>query len=127
MKLLQTLEGNVKDKALSSMVAYFERVIRESISLLAPQETNQQVVVIAASLATGHAIRKGKKVICLSIKNEKKMLCDEFERKRLKFLEGVPLVKPKEFTSVATVAAPHSLFNSDKLMAMNELLALIQS
>lgn len=94
--LLENLDSEAKIKANAMMNNDMNRVINDSVILLAPSDTNSKVIQVAIALTTLHATEKGTSTIHSIIREEKKKLIDEFGRKERKFISGVPLVTSKK-------------------------------
>jgi len=124
MVLLHALEVKVQKQATTKMHTDFDRIIKGSLQLLAPPETNPTVVEIACSLAMTHATQKGKNTIRSLISEEKRKLADEFVRKEKKFKAGVPLSSSKRGQ-----AQPRNSTGSDNTSyeSIIELSALLKS
>jgi hypothetical protein len=89
--LLQSLDVSVNLKAREEMNNEFGRIIRGTLELLSPPDTQTKVREIASSLALQHASDKGDQVIRSFIREEKRQLIAEFTRKESKVNAGVPL------------------------------------
>merc|ERR1719253_697215 len=88
MELLEALDSKARKEATSLMTIEFDRIIKDTLHLLAPPETQTKVVEVAASLAFSHATEKGRNAIYSIIREEKKKLLDDFIRKEKKAKAG---------------------------------------
>lgn len=91
IELLQSLDVDANFKARTEMNDQFGRIIRGTLELLSPPNTNPMVRDIASTLAIQHASRKADQAIRSFIREEKKKLVDDFLRKERKVKAGVPL------------------------------------
>ncbi len=84
--LLEDLDSKAKGEAIALMRSDLNRVINDTLILLAPSETKPQVIDAAIALTVCHATEKGRNTIHSIIREEKKKLLDDFIRKKQKFL-----------------------------------------
>lgn len=94
--LLENLDSKARIEANAMMKSDMNRVINDSVILLAPSDTKSKVIQVAIALTTSHATEKGTSTIHSIIREEKKKLLDEFGRKERKFISGVPLITSKK-------------------------------
>ena len=113
--LLKSLDSDANKEATSLMSDDFNRIIKGTLRLLAPTETQDKVVEVASTLSINHATQKGKSVIRAIISEEKKKLVDEFIRKSKKVEAGVPL---KRFSALKDI---HIISNNSKLHVLVEV------
>ncbi len=125
-KLLDTLDSNAVETATTLMRDHFDRTIMGTLHLLAPPETQPKVVEIASSLAMSHAFQQGRNIIHVTIHQEKKKFMEEFIRKEMKFLAGVPLNASKRDRSVEGEII-QSGNSSHHLAALTASLRLLQT
>ena len=90
-KLLDSLGDDCKRAGDKLIRDSFSQKIKGALTLLAPPDTDTDVLEIASSLAASHAIKLGEQIILSAISDEKNRLSEEFVRKESKAKAGVPL------------------------------------
>jgi hypothetical protein len=90
-KMLESLSEECKVTGVKLIRDSFRQTIKSSLSLLAPPGTDTDVLAIASSLATSHAIEMGERIVLSAISEVKNDCIQEFVRKESKVKAGVPL------------------------------------
>lgn len=90
-KLLESLSDDCKAAGDKLVRDSFSQTIKGALTLLAPPDTDSDVLEIASSLASSHAIKLGEQIVRSAVSDEKNKLSEEFVRKESKAKAGVPL------------------------------------
>lgn len=121
IELLQSLDVSANLKAREEMNNQFGRIIRGTLELLSPPDTQPKVREIACSLALQHASDKGDQIIRSFAREEKKRLVDEFIRKERKVKAGVPL-KATSRIKTESIKSTYPAGDVDTIVNLNNLL-----
>ena len=122
--LLEDLDLKAKGEVIALMRTDLNRVINDTLILLAPSETKSKVIEVAIALTVFHATEKGRNAIHSIIREEKKKLLDEFSRKKQKFTAGVPLIAPKRGKALECA---HSQPNNSYLQSLVDMTETLRS
>ena len=90
-KMLESLGDDCQVAGDKLIRDSFSQSIKGALTLLAPPNTDSEVLEIASSLATSHAITLGEQIVRSAVADEKNKLSEEFVRKESKAKAGVPL------------------------------------
>jgi len=95
-KVLESLGDDCKVAGDKFIRDTFSQTIKEALTILAPPNTDSNVLDIASSLAASHAIKLGEQIVLSAVADEKNKLSEEFVRKESKAKAGVPLQQSKK-------------------------------
>ena len=115
--LLENLDSMAKIEANAMMNSDMNRIINDTVILLAPSDTKSKVIQVAIALTIAHATEKGTSTIHSIVREEKKKLIDEFVKKEKKLKAGVPLIASKK----PALEHDHLLSNDSNLNCLIDL------
>ena len=90
-KMLQALGEDCKVAGDKLIRETLSKTIKDALQLLAPPDSDSQVLEIASSLAVSHAFKLGEEIVRSAVNDQIIKLGEEFVRKEAKVKAGVPL------------------------------------